>query len=321
MPVSSMRDLIKGEMGSTVRMTFRSETTGEVFEVELIRGTPEFADAMQGGMAQGAVAQNVSLYASGNRLQGLNRYMLGTSWSAEMFAKMPPPQQTVDFSPARALQEENEWLRSALRMAESTIMRDRQELQNLRELFLQAKGDNEQRIQGVQEQNKVKDDERRDAEQSLLAAEEYRRTLEVKLAEAQRRSEWQRDTERQIQDNERSRLDYLSEVKRRAEEEKRLLEMEMMRLQDDLRSERASRLEAEARESSLRSDFSRLTEHRGYMGATAPNNAPVTRASFNSETPDYTAQPAATITSSGMLSPHSQQPVISLPPGHTLHTF
>eukprot|EP00961_Rhodomonas_salina_P222203 3005014-Rhodomonas_salina.1 len=61
------------------------------------------------------------------------RYMLGTSWSAEMFAKMPPPQQTVDFSPARALQEENEWLRSALRMAESTIMRDRCERGERRE--------------------------------------------------------------------------------------------------------------------------------------------------------------------------------------------
>jgi hypothetical protein len=48
----------------------------------------------------------------------------------------------------------------------------------------------------------------------------------------------------QIHENERARLDYLNEVKRRAEEEKRLLEMEMLRLQDDLRSERASRIEA-----------------------------------------------------------------------------
>jgi hypothetical protein len=44
----------------------------------------------------------------------------------------------------------------------------------------------------------VKDDERRDSEHQLLQAEEIRRTLEVKLAEAQRRSEWQRDTERQV---------------------------------------------------------------------------------------------------------------------------
>jgi len=110
--------------------------------------------------------------------------------------------------------------------------------------------------------NKAKDDERRDSEQQLLQAEEMRRTLEVKLAEAQRRSEWQRDTERQIQENERARLDYLNEIKRRAEEEKRLLEMEMLRLQDDLRSERASRVEAEAREASLRSDFQRLADHR-----------------------------------------------------------
>jgi len=297
--VSDLRDMIKGEMGTPVRMTFRSEATGEVFELELIRGTPEFADQMQGGGMPAPSQQ--SLYASGNRLQGLNRYMLGTSWSAEMFAKMPPPQQTaVDFSPQRALQEENEWLRSALRMAESTILRDRQELQNLREMFLQAKSENESRIRGVEDQNKSKDDERREAEQALLAAEEYRRTLEVKLAEAQRRSEWQRDTERQIQDNERSRLDYLGEVKRRAEEEKRLLEMEMLRLQDDLRSERASRLEAEARESSLRSDFSRLTEHRQLMsqpGAPQQQQPPQqqlpTRQSFDSQGPpmDYGAPP------------------------------
>jgi hypothetical protein len=34
----------------------------------------------------------------------------------------------------------------------------------------------------------LKDDERRESEQQLLQAEEVRRTLEVKLAEAQRRS-------------------------------------------------------------------------------------------------------------------------------------
>lgn len=59
-------------------------------------------------------------------------------------------------------------------------------------------------------------------------------------------------------------MDYLNEIKRRAEEEKRVLEMEMLRIQDDLRSERASRVEAEAREASLRSDFQRLSDHRSF---------------------------------------------------------
>ena len=133
---------------------------------------------------------------------------------------------------------------------------------SMREAFLSHKHESDARVKDMEGKNKAKDDERRDSEQQLLQAEEMRRTLEVKLAEAQRRSEWQRDTERQIQENERARLDYLNEIKRRAEEEKRLLEMEMLRLQDDLRSERASRVEAEAREASLRSDFQRLADHR-----------------------------------------------------------
>mmetsp|Transcript_40860 Transcript_40860/g.93162 ORF Transcript_40860/g.93162 Transcript_40860/m.93162 type:complete len:383 (+) Transcript_40860:89-1237(+) len=278
--VNELRNYIIGDQGSTVRITFKREDSDEMYELDLIRGTPEYFDGMAGAPQQGHMqqmqgsqqmqggqgqGQGGSLYASGNRMQNLNRYMLGTSWSAEMFAQMPPPQQQqMEYNPERALSEENEWLRNALRMAESTIMRSRTDLGSMRELFLQSKSESESRVKSMEETNRGKDDERREAEQALLNAEEYRRTLEVKLAEAQRRSEWQRDTERQIMDNERARVDYLNDIKRRAEEEKRMMEMELMRIQDDLRAERAARVEAEAREASLRSDFQRLTEHRGY---------------------------------------------------------
>eukprot|EP00802_Teleaulax_amphioxeia_P010126 Tamp_10151.p1 GENE.Tamp_10151~~Tamp_10151.p1 ORF type:complete len:303 (+),score=64.82 Tamp_10151:885-1793(+) len=271
MGVTDLRNLIIGEQGSTVRLTLRNDEAGEVFELDLVRGTPEYFDSLISGQpsmggSMGGMPGGPSLYASGNRMPALNKYMLGTSWSAEMFAQMPPPQAApaVDYNPQRALQEENEWLRSALHMAESSIMHNREQLRTMREAFLSHKHESEVRVSGMEEKNKSKDDERRESEQQLLQAEETRRTLEVKLAEAQRRSEWQRDTERQIHENERARLDYLNEIKRRAEEEKRLLEMEMLRLQDDLRSERASRVEAEAREASLRSDFQRLSDHRSY---------------------------------------------------------
>jgi hypothetical protein len=123
--VNELRNYIIGDQGSTVRITFKREESGEEYELDLVRGTPEYFDAMAGGppIQYQMMADQRSLYASGNRMQNLNRYMLGTSWSAEMFAQMPPPQQqqpAVDFSPQRALQEENEWLRSALRMAESS---------------------------------------------------------------------------------------------------------------------------------------------------------------------------------------------------------
>ena len=112
--------------GSTVRLTLRNEM-GEVMEHDLVRGTPEYFDSlgggphqppmggslggsmgggggmpmggglggsMGGGMPPGGVPS--SLYASGNRLPGLNRYMLGTSWSAEMFAQVCVPKEPYE---------------------------------------------------------------------------------------------------------------------------------------------------------------------------------------------------------------------------------
>jgi hypothetical protein len=66
----------------------------QVFELDLVRGTPEYFDAQLSGQPQmgysigGGGVGGPSLYASGNRLPALNRYMLGTSWSAEMFAQV-----------------------------------------------------------------------------------------------------------------------------------------------------------------------------------------------------------------------------------------
>ena len=52
---------------------------------------------------------------------------------------MPPPQAqpAVEYNPQRALQEENEWLRSALHMAESSILNNRLEyicIYNIKEI-------------------------------------------------------------------------------------------------------------------------------------------------------------------------------------------
>ena len=57
----------------------------------------------------------------------------------------------------------------------------------MREAFLSHKAESDMRITDIEDKNKSKDDERRSSEQQLLHAEEQRRTLEVKLAEAQRR--------------------------------------------------------------------------------------------------------------------------------------
>lgn len=300
MGVTELRNIIVGDQGSKITMRFKHPDTQEMIEMDLVRGTPEFLDGgMPPGMHQGMPQPHPqqmmmhggpgpSLYASGGRVpvQQMSKYMLGTTWSQEMFNQLPPPQphlRVVQQDPVKVLQEENEWLRSALRMAESSIMKHRQDLGQVRELFVQQKVDSEGKIRSMEDNNRVVDDERREAEQALLSAEEYRRALEVKLREAQRRSEWMRETEAQIMDNERARIEYLQEVKRRADEEKRGMEQELMRLQDDLRAEKISRSEAEQREASLRSDFQRLTEHRAADASHIRSSFPDTRSSYDNQ--------------------------------------
>lgn len=56
------------------------------------------------------------------------------------------------------------------------------------------------------------------------------------------------------------RLEYVQELKRRFEDEKRALEGELVRMHDSLRSERAKRVEAEAVEQALRAELQRATE-------------------------------------------------------------
>jgi len=184
------------------------------------------------------------------------------------------------------LQEENEWLKSALRMAESTIMQQKRDLTSCREAFTHHKVDTESRLRSMEGDNRKRDDERREAEHALLAAEEYRRGLEARLREAQRRSEWVKETEHQIMENERARVDYIAEVTRRSDQEKRELEGELMRLQDDLRAEKGARAEAEQREASLRSDFNRLAEHRQADGAAGRQSYPDTRSSYDTNIGD-----------------------------------
>jgi len=106
--VTDLKNMIVGEAGTRVPIRFRHSDTGEMFELELTRGAPEQFEThhaggyppVQGyghpmmGYAQGQPLSQAplggSLYASAGRVN-VNKYMLGTSWSAEMFQALPPP--------------------------------------------------------------------------------------------------------------------------------------------------------------------------------------------------------------------------------------
>jgi hypothetical protein len=69
-----------------------------------------------------------------------------------------------------------------------------------------------------------------------------------------------REESRKGYENEQMRLEYVQELKRRFEDEKRAMEGELVRMHDSLRSERAKRVEAEAVEHALRAELQRATE-------------------------------------------------------------
>ena len=115
-----------------------------MYSVQLQRGTPEFLDGLVG--AQGSSEQlrshrsgDSSTYRSGapdlDRMYRSNSSSVAYSESAQQAGE------------GRAsLQEENDWLRSALRLAEAHIKKDKEELKSLHAIFERNQHDNERRV-------------------------------------------------------------------------------------------------------------------------------------------------------------------------------
>ncbi|EKX45673.1 hypothetical protein GUITHDRAFT_152661 [Guillardia theta CCMP2712] len=108
------------------------------------------------------------------------------------------------------------------------------------------------------------------SENRTWQAEESLRAAELKLAEASRREQALKEESRKAYENEQMRLEYIQELKRRFEEEKRSLETELVRMHDGLRLERSKRLEEEAANATLRQEVERVSE--AYKIAIINNN-------------------------------------------------
>lgn len=103
-----------------------------------------------------------------------------------------------------------------------------------------------------------RDAERRELEEGSWNADEKARAAETKLAEAARRDQGLLEEARKAYENEQQRLEYIGELKRRFEEEKRMLESELVRMHDGLRTERSRRLETEALHNDAKQDLEGL---------------------------------------------------------------
>jgi len=153
-----------------------------MYSVQLQRGTPEFLDGLVG--AQGSSEQlrshrsgDSSTYRSGapdlDRMYRSNSSSVAYSESAQQAGE------------GRAsLQEENDWLRSALRLAEAHIKKDKEELKSLHAIFERNQHDNERRVKSLQDQVAQRDAERRELEERAWHADEKARAAGAKKSVA-----------------------------------------------------------------------------------------------------------------------------------------
>ena len=162
--VASMRHLIIGEVGSFCDIAFRSMASGQVYTVKMQRGTPEFLDSV----AAGAGALGPSEQLRSHRSDDSFRVPDGIYRSANGSLAGSEPALAGD---GRAtLQEENDWLRSALRLAEAHIRKDKEELKSLHAIFERTREDTERRVQNLEEQIAKRDAERRELDSRLWQA-------------------------------------------------------------------------------------------------------------------------------------------------------
>ena len=135
--VASMRHLIIGEVGSFCDIAFRSMATGQMYTANLQRGTPQFLDSVAGKAGEQMRSHRSDDSERSRHLaDGIYRSANGSLTGSESAAP----------GDGRAtLQEENDWLRSALRLAEAHIKKDKEELKSLHAIFERTREDTERR--------------------------------------------------------------------------------------------------------------------------------------------------------------------------------
>ena len=280
--LSNLRHRIIGEIGTLCEITFRSQATGQSYTVELQRGTPEFLDSLgpqpshrsigdesrrlSGDAPQEAPATGQTLYNSSRA--NLYRSEGGGSVAAEGLS-------TAGGGRTATLQEENDWLRSALRLAEAHVKKDKEELKSLHAIFSRTAEDSERRVLNLEEQIAKRDADRRELDARMWEAEDKLRSAETKLGEAARREQKLQEESRKVYENEQMRLEYIQELKRRFEEEKLSMERELMRVHEEVRTERGRRVEAENVIVQVRQDLERVRE--AYRQAVVANHEGVER--------------------------------------------
>uniref|UniRef100_A0A7S4NKP0 Uncharacterized protein n=1 Tax=Guillardia theta TaxID=55529 RepID=A0A7S4NKP0_GUITH len=164
------------------------------------------------------------------------------------------------------LQEENDWLRAVLRLAEAHIKHEKEELKSLRVVFDRSKQDAEQHYLALEARVRAAEKDKQDFELRIFREREQIRSLEASLNDLRARSVRTQELVQKAYSDEQGFLENVRKLKASFAGEKARLEQEVSRVRASLMQERQMREEAVQRESATLARY-RATESQNRMSA------------------------------------------------------
>eukprot|EP00282_Hemiselmis_andersenii_P031570 CAMPEP_0169457608 /NCGR_PEP_ID=MMETSP1042-20121227/16970_1 /TAXON_ID=464988 /ORGANISM="Hemiselmis andersenii, Strain CCMP1180" /LENGTH=179 /DNA_ID=CAMNT_0009569895 /DNA_START=29 /DNA_END=565 /DNA_ORIENTATION=+ len=151
----------------------------------------------------------------------------------------------------KQLQEENDWLRSVLRLAEAHIKHEKEELKSLHAILERNKQDSEQRFLALEARMRATEKDKSDFDNRLHREREQTRALEAALNEIRARSTHTTEILQKAYAEERHFLEHVRTLKGSFVGDRAMLEQEIARVRQAVMQERQMREEAVRRENTI----------------------------------------------------------------------
>ncbi|EKX38600.1 hypothetical protein GUITHDRAFT_115372 [Guillardia theta CCMP2712] len=132
------------------------------------------------------------------------------------------------------LQEENDWLRAVLRLAEAHIKHEKEELKSLRVVFDRSKQDAEQHYLALEARVRAAEKDKQDFELRIFREREQIRSLEASLNDLRARSVRTQELVQKAYSDEQGFLENVRKLKASFAGEKARLEQEVSRVRASL---------------------------------------------------------------------------------------
>mmetsp|Transcript_41076 Transcript_41076/g.97315 ORF Transcript_41076/g.97315 Transcript_41076/m.97315 type:complete len:212 (+) Transcript_41076:3-638(+) len=147
-----------------------------------------------------------------------------------------------------SIQEENDWLRAVLRLAEAHIKHEKEELKSLNVVFERNKQDSEQRYLALEARMRATEKDKQEFDLRIYREREQIRSLENALNDIRARSNRTQELVQKAYTDEQQFLDHVRKLKASFTSDRARLEMEVQRVRQSLMQERTMREDAVGRE-------------------------------------------------------------------------